>query len=127
MPVRYPPEQRKPPSPRRSKTLAPPGRIVHYAEPPISFWRRFARRFFSAPVIIPLAFVSAVVIGFLVYYWTVFSGRIQNLLKGEGFTRTAGIFSGPKKIRVGDNLSQEDLIDYLKRSGYVGKNEQADN
>jgi penicillin-binding protein 1B len=126
MPVRYPPEQRKPPAPRRSKTLAPPGRIVHYAEPPISFWRRFARRFFSAPVIIPLAFISAVVFGFLIYYWTVFSGRIQNLLKGEVFTRTAGIYAAPKQLRVGENVSQEDLIAYLKRAGYVEKSQQAD-
>jgi hypothetical protein len=29
--------------------------------------------------------------------WTVFSGRIDNLLKGEVFTRTAGIYAAPKQ------------------------------
>ena len=117
MPVRYPPEPGKSPAPRRSKYPSRAGRIVQYAEPPTSFWRRVARRLFSAPVIIPLAFIAALVFGILIYYWTVFSGRIDNLLKGEVYTRSAGIYAAPKQLRVGENLSQDDLIAYLKRAG----------
>jgi penicillin-binding protein 1B len=58
-------------------------------------------------------------IGVLVYYWTVFSNRIDNLLTGEVFTRSAGIYAAPKQIRVGETLSPEELIAYLKRAGYV--------
>jgi penicillin-binding protein 1B len=67
------------------------------------------------------------VIGILVYYWTVFSGRIDNLLKGEVYTRSAGIYAAPKQLRVNETISEEDLLAFLKRAGYVEKGTQADN
>ncbi len=118
MPIRYPP-----PNPR------PPGRnprVVSYVEHEPSFIRRVLRRLFSAPVVIPLVFIGAVVLGILIYYWTVFSGRIDNLLAGEVFTRSAGIYAAPKQLRVNETISQADLIAFLKRAGYVEKNQQAD-
>jgi len=65
-------------------------------------------------------------IGVLVYYWIIFSGRIDNLLKGEVFTRSAGIYAAPKQIRAGQAISEDDLIAYLKRSGYVERGQQAE-
>jgi penicillin-binding protein 1B len=70
--------------------------------------------------------LATVVIGFLLYYWTVFSGRIDNLLKGDVFTRSAGIYAAPKQLRVGQTLTPERLIELLKHTGYVEKNQQAD-
>ncbi len=125
MPVRYPPDPGKPSALRRSKDLNRPGRLVRYAEPPPTLWRRIARRLFSLPVIIPLALISTVVCGVLIYYWMAFSGRIDNLLKGDVFTRSAGIYAAPKQLRAGENLSPEDLVAYLKRAGYVEKAQQA--
>jgi penicillin-binding protein 1B len=84
------------------------------------------RRLFSAPVIIPVVFVSAIVLGVLIYYWTIFSGRIDNLLAGEVYTRTAGIYAAPKQLRVNESISQADVITFLKRAGYVEKTQQAD-
>lgn len=101
-------------------------RIVAYAEPERSFRRRFLRRLLSPPVIIPAVVLATLVVGFLVYYWTIFSGRIDNLLKGEVFTRSAGIYAAPKQLRVGQTLTQENLIEFLKHSGYVEKSQQAD-
>jgi penicillin-binding protein 1B len=80
----------------------------------------------SPVLIIPLAVFATLLVGFLVYYWTVFSGRIDNLLKGEVFTRSAGLYAAPKQLRVGETLTQENLIEFLKRSGYVEKSQQAD-
>jgi penicillin-binding protein 1B len=71
-------------------------------------------------------FLSAIVIGILIYYWTVFSGRIDNLLKGDVFTRSAGIYAAPKQLRVNETISEDDLISFLKRAGYVEKSQQAD-
>jgi penicillin-binding protein 1B len=62
----------------------------------------------------------------LVYYWIVFSSRIDNLLKGEVFTRSAGIYAAPKQIRAGQNISTDDLVAYLRRAGYVERGRQAD-
>ena len=88
--------------------------------------RRVVRRLLSAPVIIPVVFIGAIVLGILIYYWTVFSGRIDNLLAGEVFTRSAGIYAAPKQLRVNESISEADLIAFLKRAGYVEKTQQAD-
>jgi len=84
------------------------------------------RRLLSATVIIPVVFISAIVLGVLIYYWTVFSGRIDNLLAGEVYTRTAGIYAAPKQLRVNESISEADVIAFLKRAGYVEKGQQAD-
>jgi penicillin-binding protein 1B len=101
-------------------------RIVAYAEPEVSWRRRLLRRLFSPFVVIPVLVVFTVVIGFLVYYWTVFSKRIDNLLTGEVFTRSAGIYAAPKQLRVGQTLTTERLVEFLKQAGYVEKAQQAD-
>ena len=119
MPVRYPPNNTRYPGGRDS-------RGVSYVEPEVGLGRRIFRRLFSAPVIIPVAFVSAAVLGILIYYWTVFSGRIDNLLQGEVFTRSAGIYAAPKELRVNEATTQEEVIAFLKRAGYVEKSQQAD-
>jgi penicillin-binding protein 1B len=80
----------------------------------------------SPPVIIPVVVLATIVAVCLVYYWTIFSRRIDNLLQGEVFTRSAGIYAAPKQLRVGQNLSQETLIQFLQHSGYVEKSQQAD-
>src|ERR1044071_4397920 len=109
MPVRYPPKQ-----------------MVSYVESRPGFVRRWRRRLFSAPVVIPVVFVGAIVLGILIYYWTVFSRRIDNLLAGEVFTRTAGIYAAPKQLRINESISPEDVVGFLKRAGYVEKTQQAD-
>ena len=111
---------------RPRKDLRPQPRIVAYVPPGVSFRRRFVRRLISPPVIIPIVLLAALIVGCFVYYWTVFSGRIDNLLKGEIFTRSAGIYAAPKQLRVGQTITQQNLIDFLKHSGYVEKAQQAD-
>ena len=122
MPVGYPPEQ----YPRQSNRDPRNPRVVSYVENGPGFFRRWRRRLFCAPVIIPVVFISAIVLGILIYYWTVFSGRIDNLLAGEVFTRTAGIYAAPKQLSVNESISLADVIGFLKRAGYVEKTQQAD-
>ena len=124
MPVRYPPSDKLPPVARGGRI--PRQKIVTYEEPRVGFGRRLGRRLLSAPVIIPLAVIVAFVLVVLVYYWTIFSARIDNLLRGDVYTRSAGIYAAPKQLRAGETLSQEDLIAYLKRAGYVDRTQQAD-
>src|SRR5687768_12981106 len=126
MPARYPPEAIPPAGKRSKKALRSQSRIVAYAEPEVSFRRRVVHRLISPPVIIPVVIVATVVLGLLIYYWTVFSGRIDNLLQGEVFTRSAGIYAAPKQLRVGQTLTPERLVELLKHSGYVEKTQQAD-
>jgi penicillin-binding protein 1B len=130
MAVRHPPENRVPPVARSGRGGGAPSRrpprVVKFEEPPAGFFRRWARRIFRPPVIIALVFLTTITIGVLGYYWWIFSGRIDRLLNGEVFTRSAGIYAAPKELRVGENISVDDLIAYLKRAGYVEKTQQAD-
>ena len=121
MPVRYPPNNQYPQGgqPRNQ-------RVVSYVESRPGFGRRWLRRLLSPAVVIPIVFLGAVGLGILIYYWTVFSGRIDNLLQGEVFTRTAGIYAAPKQLRVNEAISQTEVINFLKRAGYVEKGQQAD-
>lgn len=115
-----------PPGRRTKKDSRSQSRIVSYAQPENSLGRRVARRLISPPVIIPVLVLATVVLGFFVYYWTVFSGRIDNLLKGDVFTRSAGIYAAPKQLRVGQAITPDHLVELLKHSGYVEKMQQAD-
>lgn len=116
-----PPTGNRPPRNPRSRS-----RIVAYTEPDVSFKRRVVRRLFSPIVVIPIVALAVIIVVCFVYYWTIFSRRIDNLLAGEVFTRSAGIYAAPKQLRVGQALTPEKLVEFLKHSGYVEKSQQAD-
>lgn len=74
-------------------------------------------------------------IGFLVflgasltfaYFWTEYSDRVDMLLRGEIFTKHAGIYSAPKILKDGEGISRDELVTYLQSAGYIEKNRQAD-
>jgi penicillin-binding protein 1B len=71
-------------------------------------------------------FLTTVAAGILGYYWWVFSARVDKLLKGEIFTRSAGIYAAPRELHTGEELTTDDLVDYLKHAGYVLKGQQAE-
>ncbi|MEO8072580.1 MAG: PBP1A family penicillin-binding protein [Acidobacteriota bacterium] len=103
-------------------------RVESFKQPPPSRFRRILRLIFnpitalSSLLILLCAFLT------LTYFWFEYSDRIDLLLKGgDVFTRTAGIYSAPKTLKIGEDISLEDLTAYLKSAGYIEKNQQADN
>ena len=125
MAIRRPPDDFIPPVVRGGRI--PPPRVVRYVEEaPPGFFRSLLRFLLRPYIVIPAVLVTAVVISVFVYYWIIFSARIDNLLKGEVFTRSAGIYAAPKQIRAGQNISEDDLVAYLKRAGYVERGQQAE-
>lgn len=124
MAIRRPPDDLIPRFVRGGR--AQPPRVVRYEEPPSSFFRRVLRFLLRPYIALPALFAAALIISVFAYYWIVFSARIDNLLRGEVFTRSAGIYAAPKQIRAGQNISAEDLLAYLKRAGYVERNQQAE-
>jgi len=124
MAIRHPPDDHIPRVVRGGRVPSP--RVVRYEEPRSGFFRRLLRLVFRPFVIVPLLLVTIAVVTVLGYYWVIFSARIDNLLRGEVFTRSAGIYAAPKLIRTGQNISTDDLLTYLKRAGYVDRNQQAD-
>ena len=124
MAIRRPPDDHIPRVVRGGRV--PPPRIVSYEEAQPGFFRSLLRFLLRPYIVIPVVFISVVAVSVFAYYWIVFSGRIDNLLKGEVFTRSAGIYAAPKQIRAGQNTSQDELLAYLKRAGYVERGQQGD-
>ena len=124
MPLRRPPDENTPRIVRR--VPQPPPQVIRYEVPKRSFGRRLLRILTRPYVAIPAVLVIVLCATVLIYYWMVFSARIDNLLKGEVFTRSAGIYAAPKQIRSRQNISTQDLIEYLKRAAYVEQGQQAD-
>ncbi|MGI8467304.1 MAG: transglycosylase domain-containing protein [Pyrinomonadaceae bacterium] len=101
---------------------------VNSEMPPKRSFPRRVLRFFIHPITVSLTtlFVGGLIL-ILAYYWSDYSERINRLLAGEVFTRSAGVYSAPKQLRDGENITSDDLIKYLKSAGYIEKNSQADN
>lgn len=100
--------------------------VVKPGEPRAGFIRRSLRWIFRPWLIVLSAFVCALAVGVAGYYYLQFSERIDALLRGEIFTRTAGIYAAPKTLRVGDATSLDEMVVRLKRAGYVEQAQQAD-
>jgi penicillin-binding protein 1B len=124
MAIRHPPDDHIPRVIRGGGV--PPPRVVHYEEPPRGLPRRVLGFLLRPYVIIPALLLTVLAVSAFTYYWVVFSGRIDNLLRGEVFTRSAGIYAAPKQIRPGQSISEEEMLSYLKRAGYVERAQQAD-
>ncbi|MDX6383243.1 MAG: penicillin-binding protein, partial [Blastocatellia bacterium] len=124
MAIRRPPEDFIPPVVRGGRV--PPPRVVRYDEPRRPFLRRVFSFLLRPYFVIPLVLCVVLVVTVFAYYWIIFSARIDNLLKGEVYTRSAGIYAAPKQIRAGQNISEDDLLAYLKRAGYVERGQQGD-
>jgi penicillin-binding protein 1B len=102
-------------------------RKTAYQAPPSSRFRRLLRLVFNAWTISAAGLILLVAFLTLTYYWFEFSGRIdEKLLSGEVFTPTAGIYSAPKTLKIGEELTIPTLVDYLKSAGYIERNNQAD-
>ena len=124
--------QSNPPIKRTRSKLPPRGwirahRAKTYNAPGRGRFRRLLGYVFNvwtitlALVVLLVAFLTAS------YFWVEFSDRIdRRLLNGEVFTPTAGIYSAPKILRVGEQTNMLGLIDYLKTAGYIEKNNHAD-
>ncbi len=98
-----------------------------YQAPPPSRWKRLLHLIFNPWTAISGLVVLLIAILTFAYFWQEYSDRIdRKLLSGDVFTPTAGIYSSPKRVRIGDNLSVLEAIEYLRSAGYVEKNNRAD-
>ena len=100
MSVRHPPKNRVPPVAKRGQP-----RVVRYAAPDERFIKRWARRIFRPPVIIALVVLTTFTVGIFGYYYWIFSARIDRLISGEIYTRSAGIYTAPRELRVANSTS----------------------
>lgn len=125
MSIRYPPSQQSKGNKRSASAFYEASTQAEKTADSIpSFgWLRLLT---SPWLIIPIVIVIAIVAGGLLYYYQIFSKRIDRLLSGEIFTQSAGIYAAPKELSTGQGLSLSQLTNGLKRSGYVADTQQAD-
>lgn len=98
-----------------------------FKAPPPTRFRRILRWVFNPYTLSIAALLTLGVFLTATYFWFEYSDRIdRKLLSGEVFTPSAGIYSAPKTLRTGEELSPAGLVDYLKSAGYIEKNNQAD-
>ena len=102
-------------------------RASSYQAPPPSRFRRLLRLIFNgwtisiSLILILIAFLT------LTYFWFDFSDKIdRKLLSGEVYTASAGVYSAPKILKVGEDITMPAMIEYLKSAGYIEKNSRAD-
>jgi penicillin-binding protein 1B len=102
-------------------------RVNAFQAPPPPFYRRVFRFFFNPLTVTSFLLVLLLTSLTLGYFWFDYSDRIdRRLLSGQVYTQSAGVYSAPKILSNGENITPEDLINYLKTAGYVEKNNQAD-
>jgi penicillin-binding protein 1B len=89
------------------------------------FFRRIFRIIFHPLALLSYFFILAGIVFTLGYFWFEFSEKVDLLLRGEVFTRTAGVYAAPKNLKQGEIISSAELITYLKSAGYIEKNQQA--
>lgn len=102
-------------------------RVASYKAPQKSRFKRILGIFFNKWT---FAISGLLLVGTfltITYFWFEFSDRIdQKLLSGNIFTPTAGIYSAPKNLHIGEQKDAQAMIDYLKSAGYIEKNNKAD-
>jgi penicillin-binding protein 1B len=115
---------------RSRKPLRRSGRsrqVVAYQSQPQSRTRRVLGYVFNVWTAFGALFIGLGLFFGLLYFWFEFSDRIdRRLLSGEVFTASAGIYSAPKNLKVGEKISSLELIEYLKTAGYIEKSNKAD-
>jgi penicillin-binding protein 1B len=99
--------------------------VKTYQTPPPSFFRRIFRLIFNPATVLTSLVLLLGVFLTLTYFWFEYSDRVDGLLRGEVFTHSAGIYSAPKTLKQGEEISAENLVAYLKSAGYIEKNQQA--
>ena len=101
-------------------------RVNSFQAPKPTLFRRVLRLILNPATVLSSLILLLGVFLTLTYFWFEYSDRVDLLLQGEVFTRTAGIYSAPKTLKDGETISAEDLVVYLKSAGYIEKNQQAD-
>jgi penicillin-binding protein 1B len=101
--------------------------IKAFQAPKLPLYKRIWRLIFNGYTISFCLLIILATFLTATYFWFEYSDIIDHkLLSGEVYTPNAGIYSAPKILKDGEDLTPEELVAYLKSAGYIEKNNQAD-
>jgi len=101
--------------------------IASFQAPKPPLYKRVWRAIFNGYTISVCLLVVLAVFLTATYFWFEYSDIIdRRLLSGEVYTQNSGIYSAPKILKSGEQLTPEEMVAYLKSAGYIEKNNQAD-
>lgn len=101
--------------------------IASFQAPKPPLYKRLWRMIFNGYTISACLLVVLATFLTATYFWFEYSDIIdRRLLSGEVYTQNSGIYSAPKILKSGEQLTPEEMVAYLKSAGYIEKNNQAD-
>jgi len=125
MPDKVTVQSRRPRKPPKYWRDRHPIKTVKAPKPPLL--KRLWRGVFNGYTLSVAGLLVTIVGVIFAYFWFDYSDVIdRKLLSGDVFTRNAGIYSAPKTLRDGEEISPDSLVGYLKSAGYIEKSAQAD-
>ncbi|MFN0119835.1 MAG: PBP1A family penicillin-binding protein [Blastocatellia bacterium] len=72
-------------------------------------------------LLVPVALAGLLGVVILVHYYYKFAELIDRGLRGDVFVRASGIYAAPQNIYAGMGITSPDLVNWLKRLGYLDK------
>ncbi len=102
-----------------------PRKVNSFQQKRPNFFRRMLRLIFHPLSLLTYFLIISGIFLTASYFWLEYSDRVDLLLRGEVFTKNAGVYAAPKLLKQGENISVDGLVNYLKSSGYIEKNQQA--
>src|SRR5262245_58380240 len=94
MAIRRPPDDHIPRVARGARV--PPPRVVRYQEPRVGFFRRLIRFLLKPYFVVPVLLITIAAVTVLVYYWIIFSARIETCSAARS-SRARQVFTRPPR------------------------------
>src|SRR5215213_5127808 len=99
-------------------------RITKRALKRLEAWRelRRKRRVVIYSILGATAFLLVAGVIFFIYSYNYYAGLVDARLKSGYLTSRAGIYAAPRTLRAGQTISKDNLIELLRRAGYMETN-----
>jgi penicillin-binding protein 1B len=90
--------------------------------PKRSLLARFLTNPWGRAFLIAFLVTSSVSVGVFTFYYHKYAQIIEDKLRNGPFANTSMLYAAPQPVMVGDQTQPEEIVDYLRRTGYTESN-----
>ena len=83
---------------------------------------RFLTNPWGRAFLIAFLVTSSISVGVFTYYYHKYATIIEEKLRNGPFANTSMLYAAPQPVMVGDQTQAEEIVDYLRRTGYTESN-----